>query len=366
MRKFNIGVIGCGNISGIYFENLTNIFENTLVYACSDIVTEKANQASKKYDIPHVMSTEDILNCEDIDIVLNITVPKLHFGICKKALLAGKHVYVEKPLSLTFKQGLELVSIAKEKNLFLSCAPDTFLGGGIQTCRKYIDDGFIGDIIAATAFMTCHGHESWHPDPEFYYKEGGGPMYDMGPYYLTTLVSFLGPAKTISGMTKISFPKRTITSKDKYGDVINVEVPTHIAGTIEFLNGAIVNMITSFDIWDSTLPRIEIYGSLGTLIVPDPNTFGGPVLLKTAHGNGFKEIPLTHIYEENSRGIGISDMAKCIETGETPKTCAELANHVLEMIHGFHESSYSKKYYNLTSTCKKPDSLPLGLIKGTI
>lgn len=366
MKKINIGVVGCGNISSIYFENLTKLFTNITVYACSDVVEERAKQAAEKYNISHILSTEEILNCRDIDIILNITIPKIHFEICKKALLAGKHVYVEKPLSLTIEQGNELVKLAKEKNLMIGGAPDTFLGGGLQTCRKLIDDGFIGTPIAATAFMTCHGHESWHPDPEFYYENGGGPMFDMGPYYLTALVSLLGPAKTVSGMTRITFPTRNITSEKKNGKVINVEVPTHIAGTIEFQNGAVVTMITSFDIWSSTLPRIEIYGSLGTLIVPDPNTFGGPVLLRNSQGSEFKEIPLTHIYDDNSRGIGLADMAKCIETGKNNRASGELANHVLEIMHAFHISSDTKKYYDLTSSCKRPEALPMGLLKGSV
>jgi predicted dehydrogenase len=366
LSKVKIGIVGCGNISGIYFENLTKTFVNTEVYACADLNLERAQAAAEKYNIPKILSTEELLQCEDIQIVVNLTVPKVHFEVCKQALLAGKHVYVEKPLSLSMEQGNELVGLAKEKNLMIGCAPDTFLGGGLQTCRKLIDDGFIGEPVAATAFMTCHGHESWHPDPEFYYEVGGGPMFDMGPYYLTALVSLLGEAKTVCGMTKASFPQRTITSDKKFGKVIDVEVPTHVAGTIEFKNGAIATMITSFDIWNSTLPRIEIYGSLGTLIVPDPNTFGGPVLLRTSRGKEYKEIPLTHIYEENSRGLGVADMAKCIETGDKPRACGELANHVLEIMHAFHISSDSKNYVDLKTSCEQPKPLPLGLIKGYV
>lgn len=366
MNKVKVGIVGCGNISGIYFENLTNLFTNVEVYACSDLDEEKAKSAAEKYGINNILSTEELLECEDIQIVLNLTTPKTHYEICKKALLAGKHVYVEKPLSLNVEQSKELLTIAKEKNLMVGCAPDTFLGGGIQTCRKLIDDGFIGKPIAATAFMTCHGHENWHPDPEFYYELGGGPMFDMGPYYLTALVSLLGEAKTVCGMTKISFPQRTITSSKKFGKKIDVEVPTHVAGNILFQNGVIATMITSFDIWSSTLPRIEIYGSLGTLIVPDPNSFGGPVLLRTAHGDEFKEIPLTHIYSENSRGIGVSDMANCILEKGTPRASGELANHVLEIMHAFHESSDTLRYVELTTTCNQPEPLPLGLTKGYV
>lgn len=366
MNKVKIGVVGCGNISSIYFENLTKTFVNTEVYACCDLIEERARAAAEKYKIPHVLSTDELLNNEEIQIVVNLTVPKIHFEVCKQALLAGKHVYVEKPLSLTMEQGNELVNLAKEKQLMIGGAPDTFLGGGLQTCRKLIEDGFIGKPVAATAFMTCHGHESWHPDPEFYYEVGGGPMFDMGPYYLTALVSLLGEAKTVCGMTKISFPQRTITSAKKFGKVVDVEVPTHVAGTIEFKNGAIATMITSFDIWSSTLPRIEIYGSLGTLVVPDPNTFGGPVLLRPANCKEFKEIPLTHIYEENSRGIGVADMANCIQTGEKPRACGELTNHVLEIMHAFHISSDTKKYVDLMTRCEQPKPLPLGLVKGFV
>lgn len=366
MSKVKIGVVGCGTISSIYFENLTKLFVNTEVYACADIVKERAVEAANKFNIPHVMSTEELLQCEDIQIVLNLTIPKVHFEVCKAALLAGKHIYVEKPLSLTMEQGSELVKLASEKNLMIGGAPDTFLGGGLQTCRKLIEDGFIGTPIAATAFMTCHGHESWHPDPEFYYQTGGGPMFDMGPYYLTALISLLGEAKTVCGMTKITFPQRTITSAKKFGKVIDVEVPTHVAGTIEFKNGAIATMITSFDIWSSTLPRIEIYGSLGTLIVPDPNTFGGPVMLKMAHNNEFKEIPLTHIYSDNSRGLGVADMARCVETGAKPRANGELTNHVLEIMHAFHISSDTKKYVDLSTHCEQPRMLPLNLVKGYV
>ena len=364
MEKIKIGIIGCGNISGIYLENLTHVFKNTEIYACADLMLDRAIAAKEKYQLPYAMTVDELLHCEDIQIVLNLTIPKAHYDVCKAALLAGKHVYVEKPLSLSLAQGNELVQLAKERQLLLGGAPDTFLGAGIQTCRKLIDDGFIGRPVAASAFMVCHGHESWHPDPEFYYQYGGGPMFDMGPYYLTALVSLLGSAKTVCGMTKKTFPQRTITSAQKFGKVIDVEVPTHVAGTIEFENGAVASVITSFDIWDSTLPRLEIYGSLGTIIVPDPNTFGGPVLLKLSHSNEFKEIPLTHIYNANSRGLGVADMARCIHSGETPRASGTLTNHVLEIMHAFQTSSETKQYVTLETTCDKPKPLSMNLIHG--
>lgn len=366
MAKVKVGIIGCGNISSIYLENLTKLFANTEVYAVADRNRERAEEAAEKFGIPHVWTTEELLASPDIQIAVNLTTPKGHYEVCRQALEAGKHVYVEKPLSLSLEHGEELVALAKKKGLFLGCAPDTFLGAGLQTCRKLIADGYIGKPVAATAFMVCHGHESWHPDPEFYYEAGGGPMFDMGPYYLTALVSLLGPAKTVAGMTKTSFPQRTITSAKKFGKVVEVEVPTHVAGTVEFHNGAIASMITSFDVWSSQLPRIEIYGSLGTLIVPDPNKFSGPVLLRPAQGKEFMEIPLVHSYAENSRGIGVADMARCLETGSTPRANGELANHVLEIMHAFHESSDTKRHVELKTLCEQPKPLPLGLIKGLL
>ena len=249
MRKVNVAVVGCGNISGIYLENLTKRFHNVQVYAVSDLIAENAKTKSELYGIAKILTFEEIIADPNVEIVLNLTTPPTHYSLCRRALEAGKHVYVEKPLSLTYAEGKALVSLAEERGLLLGCAPDTFLGAGQQTCRRIIEEGLLGDIIGATAFMVCHGHESWHPGPEFYYKKGGGPMFDMGPYYLTALVNMMGPVEWVSGMTAISVPTRTITSQPKYGQVIDVEVPTHVNGLLRFANGAIGNIITSFDVW---------------------------------------------------------------------------------------------------------------------
>jgi len=366
MSKIKIGIIGCGNISDIYLQNLTSTFVNTEVWAISDLVEEKVLEAQKKYNIKNVFTMDEMLNCKEVQIVVNLSTPKYHFEICKKVLEAGKHVYVEKPLSLTLEQGMELKELAKQNNLLLGGAPDTFLGAGIQTCIKAIDDGLIGDVIGATAFMVCHGHESWHPDPEFYYDIGGGPMFDMGPYYLTALVSMIGPAKTVVGMNSITFKQRTITSEKKFGNIIDVKVPTHVTGTIEFKNGAIATVITSFDVWGSTLPRIEIYGSRGTLIVPDPNTFGGEVKIQTYFENEFKDLPLTHIYSENSRGIGVADMADAISNNRVNIASGDLACHVLEIMHAFHDSAEKRTFIDLKTDCDRPQALKVGLIKGYV
>ncbi len=367
MKRVNIGVVGCGNISNIYFENLTKTFVNTTVYACGDLEQERARGSAEKWGIPNVLRFEEMLQDDQIEIILNITTPKTHFEICKRALEAGKHVYVEKPLSLSLAQALELVQLAKKKKLLLGCAPDTFMGGGIQTCRKLIDDGFIGAPTGAAAFMVCHGHESWHPDPEFYYKAGGGPMLDMGPYYLSALVSLLGGVATVCGMTNKAMEQRMITSEKKYGSSIDVEVPTHVTGSLLFENNAVATIITSFDVWHSTLPRIEIYGTAGMLSVPDPNTFGGPVMLFTPGCNEAKEIPLTHGYAQNSRGLGVADMARCITTGRDEHIASgTLACHVLEIMLGLQQSGEDKQYYHMKTECPRPQALPMGLIKGYV
>lgn len=366
MKNVKVGIIGCGNISDIYLKNLTKTFKITEVAACADIIIERAQEKAEKYGISKACSVEELLADPDIEIVVNLTIPQAHAEICIAALNAGKSVYVEKPLSITREDGKKIIALSEEKGLLVGCAPDTFMGGGLQTCRKLIDDGWIGQPVAATAFMMCHGHEGWHPDPEFYYQVGGGPMFDMGPYYLTALVSLMGPVKRVTGSTRITFPERTITSEKKYGKTINVEVPTHIAGIMDFHNGAIATIITSFDVWSSQLPRIEIYGSEGTLVVPDPNTFGGPVKVRRQNQDDWMEVPLTHGYDENSRGISVADMSYALRSGRKHRANCYMAYHVLELMHGFHDASKDGKHYNVESTCERPSPLPLGLLPGIL
>ena len=360
MKKANVAIVGCGNISSIYLENLTGRFHNVEVYAVSDLVEEKAKAQAARFGVERIMTFDQILADPNVDIVLNITTPQTHYSLCKAALEAGKHVYVEKPLSLNFAQGKELVELAREKGLLIGCAPDTFLGAGIQTCRRIIDMGIIGEVTGATAFMVCHGHESWHPDPEFYYKKGGGPMFDMGPYYLTALVNLIGSVEYVAGMTSMATPTRTITSQPKNGTVIDVEVPTHVNGLLRFTNGAVGNIITSFDVWDSRLPRIEIYGTRGAMIVPDPNCFDGEVLVKQGFDQSFKLWPLMTENSVNSRGLGLSDMADRILNGrESHRACGDLALHVLEIMEAIHVSSDQRCQVKLESTCTRPEPMKL-------
>ncbi|MFC5404021.1 Gfo/Idh/MocA family protein [Cohnella soli] len=360
MQKIKVGMIGTGNISGIYFQN-GNRFESMEIIACADIDVERAKAKGEEYGI-RGCSVEELLNDPEIEMIINLTIPQAHANVCLQALEAGKHVYVEKPLAVTREDGLKVLELAKQKGLRVGCAPDTFLGGGIQTCVKLIEDGWIGTPVGATAFMLGGGPEDWHPNPEFFYQVGGGPMFDMGPYYLTALIALLGPIKTVTGMTRISFPERTIGSKPKRGQVMKPEIATHIAGVMQFESGPIGTLLTSFDVKGGTqLPRIEVYGSQGTLLVPDPNTFGGPVYIQRAGANNWSEIPLTHSKSENARGVGAADMAKAIQAGRKHRASGQLAYHVLEAMHGFHDASDAKAHYEMKSTCDKPAALPVGL-----
>jgi predicted dehydrogenase len=363
MNKIKVGIIGCGNISDIYLQNCTKMFDSLEVKAVADMVPEKAKAKAEQYKISKACSVSELLADPEIQLVLNITIPIAHAEVSIAALKAGKSVYNEKPLSINREDGKNMLKLAKEKGLLVGGAPDTFLGGGIQTCRKLIDDGWVGKPIASTAFMTCHGHESWHPDPEFYYQYGGGPMFDMGPYYLTALINLMGPVSRVTGSTRITFDKRTITSAPKNGKEIVVEVPTHVAGVLDFTNGAIGTIITSFDVWHAELPRIEIYGTEGTLSVPDPNTFGGPVLLRRYDQKEWKEIPLSHEYSENSRGIGLADMAIALQTGRKHRASGELAFHVLDIMQGIHDASDQGIHYSPISTCERPEALPQGKLR---
>ena len=318
---------------------------------------DRAKARAAEFGVPKACFVQELLADPDIQIVVNLTIPQVHFDVCLAALEAGKHTYVEKPLALTREQGQALLQTAHAKGLRVGGAPDTFLGAGLQTCRKVIDDGLIGRPVAATAFMLGHGHEHWHPDPEFYYKPGGGPLFDMGPYYLTALVSLMGPITRIAGSAQKAFTERTVTSRPKHGQVIAVETPTHIAGTLDFASGAVATLITSFDVWASALPPIEIHGTLGSLSVPDPNGFGGGVKINRG-GAGWEDVPLTHGFAENSRGLGAADMAYAILEDRPARAGGDLTYHVLEAMWGFLDSSEQSRYYKMQSTVERPDALP--------
>lgn len=362
METIKIGIVGCGNISAAYLRT-AKAFPVIEAAACSDMFLERAQARAEEFGVPKACTLEELLADPEIQIVVNLTTPQAHTPVNLAALEAGKHVFTEKPLAVAREDGAKVLAVAKAKGLRVGCAPGTFLGGGLQTCRKLIDDGVIGRPVAASAFMMSHGHESWHPDPAYYYKLGAGPMFDMGPYYLTALTTLLGPVKRISGMAGIQIGERTITSQPKHGEKIVVETPDHVTGLLEFANGAIGSIITTFATWPSKLPRIEIYGTEGTLGVPDPNTLGGPVSLCRAGQREWEDVALTHGHFDrmNMWGIGVVDMAHAILSGRPHRATGQQAYHVLDLMNGFLETSARSAYYAPVSSMERPAPLPVGL-----
>ncbi|MCL2721252.1 MAG: Gfo/Idh/MocA family oxidoreductase [Treponema sp.] len=353
-----IGIVGIGNISKLYLDNFTGIFKDKVkVTSVTDTSFDRAQKAADDYNVKAYKSLDEMLESSDTDIILNITQPKYHYELALAAIKSGRHVYNEKPICIKRAEAEHLIKTAEKKGVRIGCAPDTFLGAGLQTCRKLIDDGSIGKPVAATAFIMDRGPEHWHPSPHFFYQEGAGPMFDMGPYYLTALVSLLGHVVRICGSAKISMPERTITSQQLYGEKMKVEIPTHITGILDFANGAVGNIITSFDVYSHSLPCLEIYGTEGTLKIPDPNYFGGQVLYKKQREENWTDVPLISNYTENVRGLGIVDMAQAIEENRAHRVSAQLAYHVLDIMHGIHDASKSGKYYKPKSSCNRPAAL---------
>ena len=354
-----VGIIGCGTISKIYLENAPK-FGIFKIVACADLLVERAEERAREFGVARASTVDNLLADPDVDLVINLTIPAAHAKVATAAIAAGKSVYNEKPLSTDRVSARKILSRANGRGVRVGCAPDTFLGGGLQTCRKLIDDGAIGDPVATTAFMLSHGHESWHPDPSFYYQPGGGPMFDMGPYYLTALVSLIGPVRRVFGSTRVTFPERTITSQPKFGTSITVNTPTHIAGIIDFANGAIGTIVTTFDVWPTELPRIEIYGTKGSLSVPDPNTFAGPVRLRRPDSRDWEDVALTHGNVVNSRGLGPADLALAIRANRPHRASGELAYHVLDVMQAFLDSSERGRRIDIASTCNRPAPLATG------
>jgi predicted dehydrogenase len=354
-------------------------FSNLKVVACADLFPEKTVAQKEKYGLEKTYSVETLLKDPEIDIVVNLTIPAAHYPVNSQIIDAGKHCYCEKPLALNLEEAQKLVSLAEDRNVIIGNAPDTFMGPGIQTCRTLIDNDEIGNVFGFTANLVSPGHDLWHPGPEFYYKKGAGPMFDMGPYYITALVSVFGPIESINCYALTVSPKRMIKGKE-----VEVEVYTHYVGILEFKNGIIGNINMSFDVWDSDLPLLEVYGVKGKLVMPDPNTFNGnvsiirgekvadlmnskntfPEKIEVLYGSEKKApgkkalietIPLPYDVGGNMRGLGVSDMAAAIEEDRPHRASGTLAMHVVEALNAFNISAHSKTPYIMKTSCKRPE-----------
>ena len=372
MEPVRIGVVGVGNISGIYFDNLKKL-EGVEVVAVADLDVARAEAVASERGIARALSTEALLTDSEVEFVLNLTIPAAHGPVALQAIANGKHVYNEKPLSVSRAEAQQVMDAAAAKGLRVGCAPDTFLGAGLQTARKSIDAGDIGEPIGAQACMIGHGPEAWHPNPDFFYKNGGGPMLDMGPYYVTALVHLLGPVARVSGSARISQKRRPIAATNEafYGQArnsglekgsyeIEVETPTHYAGVLDFAGGAIGELTMSFDVWHSKNDwqhPIIIFGTEGSMLVPDPNNFGGTVLVRKAQDSDWQEVPVTHGNAENSRGVGVQDMALAIRNGGAHRVSGALAFHVLDVMLSVREAGEQGLYKTLSSGVERPAPL---------
>ncbi|MGB0686452.1 MAG: Gfo/Idh/MocA family protein [Paracoccaceae bacterium] len=374
-KPFRIGLIGTGRISDIYIQNCSK-FDELEIVSCGSLDAEESKKKAQVYGIPTVQSPEEILADPNVDCILNLTIPASHAAVTLQALEAGKHVYSEKPIATDILDCRRILNLARSKNLKVGNAPDTFFGGRWQTVRKLLDQQVIGKPTGVMAFAGTHGVERHHPNPDFYYQTGGGPLLDLGPYYLTAMVFLLGPILKVSGMARKTFDQRMIENGNRYGEKIDVEVDTHSLSMLEFQNGTIGSMTLSFDIWDSETPRFEIYGEDGTICIPDPdpvhgaNIFQGPVLYRTRSESRWEFQPRpkdrgdwlvaenTHGFNQDSRGVGLLDLYYAVRDDRTVRASAELAAHVSEVMHGILDAPGQGGFVAINSTCDVPEILP--------
>ena len=374
-KPFRIGLIGTGRISDIYIQNCYK-FDELEIVSCGSLDAEESKKKAQLYGIPTVQSPVEILADPNVDCILNLTIPASHAAVTLQALEAGKHVYSEKPIATDILDCRRILNLARSKNLKVGNAPDTFFGGRWQTVRKLLDQQVIGKPTGVMAFAGTHGVERHHPNPDFYYQTGGGPLLDLGPYYLTAMVFLLGPILKVSGMARKTFDQRMIENGNRYGEKIDVEVDTHSLSMLEFQNGTIGSMTLSFDIWDSETPRFEIYGEDGTICIPDPdpvhgaNIFQGPVLYRTRSESRWEFQPRpkdrgdwlvaenTHGFNQDSRGVGLLDLYYAVRDDRTVRASAELAAHVSEVMHGILDAPSQGGFVAINSTCDIPEILP--------
>lgn len=355
MQQTTIGIIGTGNISDAYLKG-AGTFPGIRIIACSDVNMAAAKAKAEAWGID-ALEVAALLTDPRIDIVLNLTTPQHHVAVGLQALAAGKHVYSEKPLGISLAEATKLVAAAKVAGRRVGSAPDTFLGGVHQTARAAVDAGTIGEVVAGACYMMVPGHEIWHPNPDFYYQPGGGPMLDMGPYYLTCLVNMLGPVRSVMGSTKAAYDSRTIGSGPRQGQSFAVTVPTHISGVLSFENGASVTITTSFDIWKHGHNHIELYGREGSMIVADPNQFQGEIQVSEKRGD-WTPVSQAHRYGDgNYRILGLAEMAGAIAEGRPHRASLDLALHVLEIMESISVSADTGRRVDLVHGCARPAAL---------
>ena len=363
----NIGIIGCGNISDTYF-NSQSIFNNIKITACADKIQELSEKKASQYNIQS-FTVDDLFKNKDIDLVLNLTIPSAHKEIIIKSLENGKHCFSEKPLAINFKEGLEIQKISNEKKLIVGCAPDTFLGAAGQKARSLIENEDIGKIVLGTFNIMSHGMEDWHPNPDFFFKPGAGPVFDLGVYYLTQLINLNGSIRSVYATSGTASKERIIKSQPRYGQKISVETPTTLMGVLDFNNNSKIQFFCSWDVWTHNHSNMELYGMGGSMIMPDPNFFSGDIMLSKENSewnkitNDEMLLGIPNKTENNGskianyRGIGLSDLIDAIIKNRKPRCSLDLSLHVLEAMEGIIKSAESNKIINLITKPNKPDFL---------
>ncbi|MBA8794178.1 putative dehydrogenase [Friedmanniella endophytica] len=367
MTALRVGMIGCGAISGQYlasFDRLASLGSDVTLVAVADLDADRAAAVAADRDGVRALGVEELLAADDVDLVLNLTIPAAHAQIALDAIAAGKAVYGEKPLAATTADAQRVMAAAADAGVRVGCAPDTVLGTGIQTARRAVDDGLIGTPVAATAVMLTPGHERWHPNPDFYYQPGGGPLLDMGPYYVTALVTLLGPVRSVTGRSSRARDERTIGSGAREGETIGVTVDTHVTGVLEHTSGALSTLIMSFDAVATTQTApIEVHGTAGSLAVPDPNRFDGTTSLFPLGGDGWQELPVSAGYRDSGRGYGIADLAATPDP-EEPRAGGALALHVLDVMESLLRSADEGRTITVDTTTERPPAVPLSDLPG--
>lgn len=365
-KPMNVGIIGCGNISAAYLE-LSSLFRSINVIACADLDLSAAQQRADEFGV-RASSVDDLLAAQDVDIVVNLTIPAAHYAVSRSIIDAGKHVYSEKPFVLSVQEGKDLLRRAKRKNVRVGSAPDTFLGGAHQHARHLIDSGAIGKVTGGTAHVMSHGMEDWHPNPDFFFQVGGGPVLDVGPYYITNLIQLIGPVKKVMAIASTPSPYRTIGSKPRAGEKIKVETPTTVQSLLEFESGAIITMDASWDVWHHGHNNMELYGETGTLYVPDPNFFGGELqmskgskLLKKVpsfnHPLGIPNQKHGHGMMANYRTAGLADMASAIQDHRPHRCSLEMSLHAVDVMVSILKAGETGRAIKPSTTCERPDAL---------
>jgi len=364
-KTLGVGIMGCGNISAAYM-SLSKHFKGIEVRACADMMPAAAQARADEFGL-RAETPEGLLKASDIDLVVNLTIPAAHYEVSRRVLDAGKHVYSEKPFVLTLAEGKDLAKAAQKKGLRVGSAPDTFMGGSHQLARHLIDSGAVGKIVSGTCHVMSHGMEHWHPNPDFFFKPGAGPVLDIGPYYVTNLIQLIGPVKRVVAMSSTPSPTRTITSKPRFGEKIAVETPTTIHAILEFGNGALITMGASWDVWQHGHTPMELYGENGTLHVPDPNFFGGEVrvtkerepaeLPKWDHALGVPNQQHPQGMVANWRTAGLADMALGIIEGRPHRCSLELATHAVDVMTSILKSGETGRPVEIKTTCERPEAL---------